>query len=259
MTGLVAQTPFIGRLIEEGSAIVEEAERRGIAIRLMGGVGIRVLLAESLPASFQRPYRDLDIIVRRRQRQEVEKLLSERGWLPATAFNALNGARRLLFEDPASDAQVDVFVESFEMCHTLPLADSLARPGPSLPATDLLMSKLQIVQLNAKDQGDCYALLQSCEVADGDHRSLEPERLSRLTSSDWGLQHTFELNLQRLIRGLDSEPGADTQSVTAAIDALAAAMDRAPKTRAWKVRARIGERKRWYDEPEEVDRSVDGG
>jgi hypothetical protein len=249
------QAPFAGRLVQEGADLYAAAERRGIDVRLMGGVGIRLLLGDGLPPRYDRPYGDLDVIIRRRQRRDVESLLTERGWDPAAAFNALSGGRRLLFHDPASDAQVDVFVESFEMCHALPLADGLDRPGPSLPATDLLLSKLQIVELNAKDRNDCYALLEASDIADGDHRTLEPSRLAELTGADWGLHHTFELNLQRLRDGLQQVPEADSERIMAAVDALAEAMDNAPKTRGWKMRARIGERKRWYEEPEEVNRS----
>lgn len=250
---------FAGRLVEEGQQLCTDAQARGVDVRLMGGVGIRLLLGDRFESPFERPYRDLDIIVRRRQRRDVERLLTHRGWEPATAFNALSGSRRLLFEDPASDAQIDVFVESFEMCHTLPLAESLERPGPTLPATDLLMSKLQIVELNAKDRSDCYALLQSCDVADGDHRALEPGRLTSLTGADWGLHHTFELNFMRLREGLDAVPAVDSAKVIAALDTLTAAMEQAPKSRGWKLRARVGERKRWYEQPEEVDRSSSGG
>lgn len=248
-----------GRLLHEGRQLFVDAQGRSIDLRLMGGVGIRLLLGDRFDASFERSYRDLDILIRRRQRRDVEKLLMARGWEPSTAFNALSGGRRLLFEDPASDAQIDVFVESFEMCHTLPLAESLDRPGPSLPATDLLMSKLQIIELNPKDRSDCYAILQACQIADGDHHALEPTRLTNLTSTDWGLQHTFEINLQRLRDGLDAAPAADSTKITTALDSLTQAMEQAPKTRGWKLRARIGERKRWYEEPEEVDRSPNGG
>jgi hypothetical protein len=253
---LTAGTPFAGRLVQEGQELCAAAKDRGLDVRLMGGVGIRLLLGEDLTPAYDRPYRDLDIIIRRRQRREVATLLTDRGWDPAATFNALGGGRRLLFHDPASEAQIDVFVESFEMCHTLPLTDGLDRPGPSLPATDLLMSKLQIVELNAKDRNDCYALLEACDVADGDHRALEPSRLAGLTGADWGLHHTFELNLQRLRDGLTAVPNADSGRITAAVDALATAMEDTPKTRGWKLRARIGERKRWYEEPEEVDRTA---
>jgi hypothetical protein len=245
--------PFAPRLLEEGQGLVAQADGQGLAVRLMGGIGIRLVIGDRFPDRYARTYGDIDIMVSKRDARAVEELLPARGWDAATAFNALNGARRLLFHDPAGDAQIDVFVESFEMCHSLPFADSLGRPGPTLPATDLLMSKLQIVSLNAKDRSDLYALLMGCDLRDGDHRAIEPERVAALTGRDWGLHHTFELNLGRLREGLAA--GEAPAEVGAPIDALAAAIEQAPKSRAWKLRARIGERKRWYEDPEEVDRT----
>ena len=249
--------PFAERLVDEGQALVEDAAAQGLTVRLMGGIGIRLVVGDRFPARFARPYGDLDIIVRRRDAGGVEQLLAARGWDPATGFNALNGARRLLFHDPAGATQVDVFVDGFEMCHALPLTDGLDRPGPTLPATDLLMSKLQIVALNAKDRSDLYALLLGCGLGDGDHRAIEPGRLAEITRREWGLHHTFEINLARLRQGLSA--GEAPAEVGASIAALATAMEDAPKTRAWKLRARIGERKRWYDDPEEVDRTPEAG
>ncbi|HMJ33017.1 MAG TPA: hypothetical protein VK501_03790 [Baekduia sp.] len=256
-TGPATPEPFAHRLLEESRELVDQAAAQGLAVRLMGGIGIRMVLGDRFPERFARAYGDIDVLVGRRDSRGVEELLAARGWDPATAFNALNGSRRLLFHDPASSAQVDVFVEAFEMCHALPLADGLQRPGPTLPATDLLMSKLQIVSLNAKDRGDLYALLAGCDLRDGDHQAIEPDRLAALSSRDWGLHHTFELNLARLREGLAA--GEAPPEVGPPIAAIAQAMEDTPKTRAWKLRARIGERKRWYDDPEEVDRTTEAG
>jgi hypothetical protein len=256
-TAVEQRTPFAGRLIDEAIDLVAAAEARGLTIRLLGGVGIRLLLGPDFDPAFERPHRDIDAIARRRDGRGVEQLLAERGWEPATAFNALNGSRRLLFHDPLSEAQVDIFVETFEMCHKLPLADRLDEAGPSVSATDLLMTKLQIVELNEKDRSDLYALLRGCPVGPGGPRSIEPPRVADLTSKDWGLHHTFELNLGRLLDGLHAggAPPEDVPTISAAIEAVTTAMDDARKSRGWSMRARIGERKRWYDEPEEVDRS----
>ena len=237
---------FTGRLVEEGAALVEQATGRGFAVRLLGGVGIRVLLGDRLDPALERPYRDIDLLVGRRDARQLEALLAERGWAPAREFNALNGARRLLFHDPHGEAQIDVFVERFEMCHALPLADGLAAPGPSLPATDLLLTKLQIVELNAKDRGDCQALLAGCDIGDG-HRDVDPARIAALTGADWGLHHTIEINLARLREHVPAGPAE-------AVEAIAAAMEAVPKSRSWRMRAKIGERRQWYDDPEEVDR-----
>jgi hypothetical protein len=248
--------PFAGRLVEEAVELVTDAEACGLSVRLIGGVGIRLLLGPQFDPAFERPYRDIDAIVRKRDAAGLERLLEARGWEPAAAFNALNGSRRLLFHDPLSEAQVDVFVEAFEMCHKLRLADRLDQPGPALPATDLLMTKLQIVELNDKDRSDLYALLRGCRIGPGDATAIDPQRVAELTARDWGLHHTFELNLGRLLDGLSAHtaPTEDVAAIGAAIQAVTAAMDAAPKSRGWTMRARIGERKRWYDEPEEVDR-----
>ncbi len=252
MSAMTDTGSFLNRLPAEGQGIVSDAQERGLRVRLLGGIAIRLLLADRFDQAFDRPYRDVDVICGRKDGRGLEELLAARGWAPAAEFNALNGSRRLLFHDPASEAQVDVFVGEFSMCHALPLADSLDRPGPSLPATDLVMTKLQIVELNAKDRSDLYALLSGCDVGDGDPAAIEPARMASLTGRDWGLHHTFELNLARLREGVSS--GEGPASASTAIDALIAAMEAEPKSRAWKMRARIGERKRWYELPEEVDR-----
>jgi hypothetical protein len=244
------------RLLDEGRQLVLEAERRGLAARLLGGIGIRLLLGSRFDPTFDRPLRDIDVIVRRRDARKLEELIAARGWEPARQFNALNGARRLLFADPGTDAKIDVFVEVFEMCHTLPLAGSLDQPGPALPATDLLMTKLQIVELNEKDRDDCYALLCGSPVASDDALGIDPARIARLTAGDWGLHHTFELNLLRLKDHLGTRPlpHEGGNRISAAIDAITDAIAAEPKSRGWRLRARIGERKVWYDQPEEVER-----
>lgn len=250
---------FLDRLGDECTELLQQTAERGLRVRLLGGMAIRMLLGERLHPAFHRQVNDIDVMTTRKDARALEELLASRGWAPEQSFNALNGARRLLFHDPASTAQVDVFVDAFEMCHALPLADRLDAPGPTLPATELLCTKLQIVALNAKDRSDLYALLLGCEVGDGDHLALEPTVLGAMTGRDWGLCHTFELNLAHL-RSAVGEAGVDEAQRALILDRvgrLERALEEAPKSRGWRMRAKIGERKRWYDDPEEVDRSVD--
>jgi len=245
------------RLEDEGRGLIGAATAEGLTVRLMGGMGIRLLLGERYPAALERSYGDLDVLVRKRDARGFEQVAAGRGWQPAVEFNALNGARRMLFHDPESPAQIDVFVDAFEMCHRLPLADGLDRAGPlSLMASDLLMTKLQIVHLNAKDRDDLYALLLGAATATADHERIDPARVAEVTAADWGTHHTFELNLARLEEHAGDSPldDAGRATVTAQLADLRAAMEAAPKSRAWKLRAKIGERRQWYEEPEEVDR-----
>ncbi|HEY5320210.1 MAG TPA: hypothetical protein VIJ76_04965 [Galbitalea sp.] len=245
-------------LVDEARAIMAEVQTRDLSACLIGGIAVRVLIGDNMPPAFERPFADIDILTRRADAKGLGAVLTSRGWVSALEFNALNGARRLLFHRIDGDDHIDVFVDTFAMCHTLPLTDGMTGSDPTLPATELMMTKLQIVELTAKDRNDLYALLTSCPMASGKPAMLDPERISRLTSRDWGLQHTFELNLQRLLKPahMNAIPLDDQDAVKASVVSLLKAIDEAPKSRAWKLRARIGERKRWYEEPEEPARAA---
>lgn len=253
-------TPIEPDIDAEARRLLAEIERTGIGARLIGGMAIRLLAADRLHPAFERPIQDLDFILARRQRPGFNALLVGAGYVPQERFNALHGAHRLLYDDPSHGRQIDVFVESFSMCHELPLAEDIPIQPHTLPAADVLMTKLQIVQLNEKDRRDLYALLYShtvpAKAGGAGAGAIDVERIVALTSNDWGLQHTFELNLARLRSALSDQPltAGQAASVAGRIDALARAIDQAPKSRRWKLRDKVGERKRWYEEPEEVDR-----
>lgn len=255
-------------LLGEACALLDAAEAEGTPLRLLGGVAIRVLLGARIDSRFSREMGDIDFITTRRAAHAVESLLTRHGWEPERQFNALNGARRLLFLGGDRAGKIDVFVERFQMCHALPLAERLPVRGQTLPAAELVMSKLQIVALNTKDRDDLYALLAALEVTDADFATaagadpgepldtIDASRIAALAGADWGLHHTFELNLERL-RASAGEAGLGEELaalVQRRVVALQQALHDAPKSRAWKLRARIGERRRWYEEPEEVER-----
>jgi hypothetical protein len=247
-------------LEREARRLLAAIEEEGIDARLIGGMAILLLAGPRLHPRYAREIQDLDFVITKKHRRGTEQLLTAAGYVPEPHFNALNGARRLLFHDETHGRQIDVFVDRFEMCHVLPLTERLTHRPHTLPAAEVLMTKLQIVQLNAKDRGDLYALLHSHDVADHDEQAINVERITSLTSEDWGLQRTFEINLERLTVALEQEElEEESRNVIARrIQVLAAALDEAPKTRRWRMRAKVGERKRWYEEPEEVDRERDG-
>jgi hypothetical protein len=237
----------------EAERLLTEIAREELAARLIGGMAIRLLAAERLHPAYERPIADLDFILAKRHRREFSALLTRAGYVPEEQFNALYGAKRLLYHDTVNGRQIDVFVEAFSMCHVLPLADRIAARPHTLPPAEILMTKLQIVELNEKDRGDLYALLHSHDVSP---EGIDVERIVALTANDWGLQHTFELNLTRLRDGLAHQPLTpdEASQVAGRIDTLEQALEGAPKSRRWKLRAKVGERKLWYDEPDEVER-----
>ena len=256
-------------LEREALRLLAAASAEGVPLRLLGGMAIRLLLGERLEQPFRREIEDLDFITARRAGPAVERLLAAQGWTPERRFNAVNGRSRLLFQEPSGGRRIDVFVGSFRMCHALPLAERLEVREETLPAAELLLTKLQIVALNPKDRGDLYALLLACEVTEGEETgatgetAIDARRIAAVAAEDWGLQHTIELNLQRLRAGLSELAAEDEAAVLGGeqrerigerLGALEAALEASPKSRGWRMRARVGERRRWYEDPEEIAR-----
>ena len=63
---------------------------------------------------------------------------------------------------------MDVFVSSFRMCHEIPLEKRLSVDEDTVPLAELLLTKLQIIELNEKDVRDTVALLLEHDVTDDD-------------------------------------------------------------------------------------------
>jgi len=251
-----ARDGLLPRTEEEARRIAGAAAERGVTVQALGGVAIYLRCPSASQPPLQRDYKDIDFVSTRAMSQRLTDLLESLGHAPDKRFNALNGGRRLLFWDERNGRQLDVFLDRFEMCHSFDLRKRLAVDplAPTLPLADLLLTKMQIVEINQKDMGDLAALLQDHSLTE-DESGINVAHITSLTRSDWGLQHTLEKNVQRML-----EPDTIQHLMTATprydlagqLRSLAAAMDAAPKSTSWKLRARIGERKRWYELPEEA-------
>ncbi len=242
-------------IVDEGRRLVDLAQSQGTALALLGGVAVR-LRASDVPPALDRQYKDIDFAVPKGGGREADRLLRESGYEPEPSFNAMNGNERLLFHDLQHGRQVDVFIGSFRMCHVIPLTERLSAGDATVPLAELLLTKLQIVQLNEKDVRDTVLLFHGHDVADGDGDAVNGARIAELCAGDWGLWRTITANLQRcgeLVGDYDL-PDADRSRIAARLTALLERIGAEPKSRGWKMRARIGERKRWYELPEEVER-----
>jgi hypothetical protein len=241
-------------VVEEGRRLLALARGPDVPIRLLGGVAIRLRAPEPLPAALDREYKDIDLVTSRRGAARADELLREAGYAPHVSFNALHGKERMLFFDDHHGRQVDVFVGAFSMSHRIPLADRIETDPVSVPLAELLLTKLQIAELNEKDVRDALALLHGHPVASRDGDAVNGARIASLCCSDWGLWRTITGNLGTALEHVDRyELGqAERDRIADRGRAVLELIEDAPKSRAWKLRARIGERKRWYEIPEEV-------
>ena len=241
-------------IVDEGRRVLTQAEEGGVTLRLLGGVAVVLRASNGLPEPFVRAYEDLDFATSRGAAKACASLLQELGYEPSVQFNALHGHERLLFFDEQHGRKADVFVGRFRMSHLVPLEERLALEPLTVPLAELLLTKLQIAELNEKDVRDSLALLHGHPVAEGDGDAVNGARVAEVLSDDWGLWRTFtgNLNVCREHLALYDLADEEQQLVAERIDALVQRIEAEPKSRAWRLRARIGERKRWYETPEEV-------
>jgi hypothetical protein len=218
-------------------------------VRLLGGVAVNVR-SRGLPPALTRQYKDLDFATAKKSAGDLQKLLRDLGYEPHVGFNAMNGRERLLFYDNRNGRQMDVFVSSFRMCHEIPLEDRLRVDEDTVPLAELLLTKLQIVELNEKDVRDTVALLLEHEVIDDD-TGVNSWQVSTLCAEDWGLWRTITRNLEEL-RSRAGAYDVDHDLVADRVSLLLERIEAMPKSRSWRMRAKVGERKRWYQLPEEV-------
>lgn len=250
--------------LREALRLIALADACDLSLRLMGGLAFHARAPE-WTARIARERRDIDLATSARSRKGVAALLVDSGYVPDRQYNALYGHKQLYFVDPRFDRPVDVLVDRLEMCHTIDFGGRLGLDHPTLPLADLLLSKLQIVRINRKDVLDALIVLAEHPLAGDDRDGISVPRIVAHTSSDWGWWRTVTGNLGKLRLFHEVEVGPQDLDVgrpsrfdpRAQIDALGSAIDAAPKTTRWKLRARIGDRMPWYEEPEEVGHGRD--
>jgi hypothetical protein len=252
-----------GRLIyddvfDEAVRLLTAAQEAGVRVRALGGMAIVLHVGDLLHPAFRREIRDIDLATPKRDGRRVSEFLTHQGYEPNKTFNAMHGARRLLFYDEPNGRQIDVFVGTFEMCHQLPLEQRLELEPLTLPLAELVLTKLQIVKLNRKDAYDLYSVFLTHEVADHDGEAINATWIGELCGRDWGLYRTVQLNLERLRSDLfvpELSP-PELETIRERVQQLEQGIERAPKSGKWKMRARVGDRVRWYEDPEEIEKGA---
>jgi hypothetical protein len=238
-------------VIAEGERIAAAAKDARIPLKLVGGAAVNLHSPSARRPPLKRKYGDLDFVAPAKQRPAVQKLFESLGYEGEARFNLLNGHQRLLYLDGVNGRQVDIFIDRMKMCHVIELGGRLAHDGPTLTPVDLLISKLQVYEVNMKDLVDSIALLLDHPVADHDDDAINSKYLARLTGEDWGLYRTLQLNTEK-VRSAARELAVDAGVINQRLDAIWATIEAQPKSMKWKLRSRVGDRMSWYELPEEV-------
>jgi len=253
-------------MIADARRIIDAAREQGIVLRLIGGLAVR-FHCETLDFC-ERDHGDIDLVGHRRDANRLATLFAGLGLEENVHVRLATGGRQLQFAREGRhrkewarygqhyDDHVDVFLDTFKMDHAIDLTDRLDPEGYTITVSDVLLTKLQMANLNEKDERDIFTLLQDLELGTADDPgAVDVPYLARLCARDWGLFHDVESNLAFLRARLDVYDlgPAERDRVRTNLARLEGAIQAEPKSRAWRLRARVGTRRPWHDTVEEQD------
>lgn len=247
----MSETELLSDAVEEAQRVIDTADDRGLTVRLIGGTAINKHTPSAREEPFKRGYRDVDFVGTRSEEDDIVDLMTDLGYEENERFNTMRRFR-LEFTDPVNERKADYILDRFDFCHQWDLHDRLELDHPTVPIEDLLLSKLQIVEVSDRDVRDILAMLTDHPVSeDDDTEAIDPSYVAQLCRKDWGLCKTVTMSLDRVDDYVDNNQlPVDEETIKTRIDALQSAIEDSPKSLRWKLRSVIGERKQWYKRPE---------
>ncbi len=247
----------LGAIESEVAGIISAAAGESVLLRVLGSIGIALQAptAVALLAEPGRTYADLDLAAYRHDARVLSRVVTGLGYVEDREISIASEGHRAIFDRPDGRFHIDVFFDRLEFCHAIPLAGRLEAVGPTIPPAELLLSKLQIVLINQRDLIDATALLLDRPLGAGSDDAIDLDRIARSCADEWGLWRTVTMNLEKVASITASLPtlGPDRRAhVVAAAATIKTRIDDAPKPLAWRMRARIGDRRQWWTDVDEV-------
>lgn len=251
-------TVTVEEFLSQALMILEKAEASGIHLRLLGSIAFRVHCPKNVQIldQMQRELTDIDFVGLSQERKKYQSFMLASGYEVDKGLLVATEGSRFFFKNPQTGLGVDIFVDKLEFCHTVWLKDRLELDKPTITLVDLLMEKMQIVEINPKDLKDTAVLLLEHELGEGDRDKIDVKYLTKIMSDDWGFYYTLSTNLGKCRQFLnESNILSDNQKVIVEhrIEGIIKALEESPKSMRWKMRAKIGTRMPWYQKVAEKE------
>jgi len=237
--------------------ILNASSQAGLILRVIGSLAFQMHCPRHgyLQQAMGRAYTDIDFAAYRKQTKEISVLMAGLGYAEDREVFIVSEGDRSIFNNPGTGLHVDVFYEKLDFCHVISWNGRLEVDEPTIPLAELVLEKMQIVKINEKDVIDTIMLLIEHPLGGSDHETINIERIAYLCAQDWGLWRTTTMNLNKvkqLALGYPQLTDEQKQHVSVQVDAALQRIEKESKSLAWRLRARVGDRVKWYKEVDEV-------
>jgi hypothetical protein len=246
-----------GKFENELKRIVEASNNAGLMLRVIGSLAFQMHCPKYgyLQAAMGRAYTDIDFAAYRKQTKEIRSLMAGLGYAENREVSIISEGSRSIYENHHNKLHIDVFFDKLDFCHVISWEGRLEVDKPTIPLSELLLEKMQIVKINEKDVVDTIMLLLEHPLGNSDQETINMAYVAKLCANDWGLWRTTTMNLDkvgRLAVGYSQLEEQQKLQVVAQVKKAMETIDAEPKSMAWRIRARVGDRVKWYKEVDEV-------
>ncbi len=237
--------------------ILKASSEASIILRVIGSLAFQLHCPNFgyLQAALGRAYTDIDFAAYSRQSKEVRSLMAHLGYTENREVFIVSEGDRAIYENPTIGIHTDVFFEKLSFSHIIYWNNRLEIDNPTIPLAELLLEKMQIVKINEKDVIDTIMLLLEHPLGDKDQEIINIKYIAGLCSADWGLWRTTTMNLDKvrqLAQGYTQLTPEQKAKIDSQVKNALARIDQEPKSLAWRLRSRVGERVKWYRDVDEV-------
>lgn len=245
------------RFENELKRIIAASEEAGVLLRVIGSLAFQMHCPQYgyLQQAMGRAYTDIDFAAYRKQAQEIKAMMAGLGYVEDREVFIVSNGERSIFYLQGSDLHIDIFFDKLDFSHVISWNGRLEVDSPTIPLAELLLEKMQIVQINEKDIIDTIMLLLEHPFESGDEETINIKLVAELCSKDWGLWRTTTMNLEKvkLMAGQYPQLTEEQQAYVASqVDQALDKIEAEPKSMAWRLRSRVGDRVQWYKDVDEV-------
>ena len=238
--------------------ILKASSDSGIIMRVIGSLAFQMHCPKFgyLQAAMGRAYTDIDFAAYHKQTKEIQILMSGLGYKENREVFIVSEGDRAIYERAEIGIHLDVFYEKLAFSHVIYWNNRLEIDNPSIPLAEMLLEKMQIVQINEKDIIDTIMILLEHPLGDKDYETINIKYVAGLCSNDWGLWRTTTMNLDKVHKiadGYTQLTAEQKEKIDSQVKISLASIEREPKSLAWRLRARVGDRVKWYRDVDEVE------
>ena len=256
--------------VDESLRILRAASEAKVALKMLGGLAIKVHslneneFANRLGRSAEKgqEYSDIDFATYYKSREGVRKVMESLGYSKRPSTMSTSASQRQIYFHPKGWFYIDAFWDKLKAAnHPINFRNRLGLDPVSIPLSDLLLEKLQIVSFSKKDMLDTLLLLKAHAVAQKEEpETISTDRVAHVLSRDWGFWYTVTTNLRgtgEYVKEMSVLTAQEASDLSSKVEKLLQAIDSVHKSLRWKLRAIVGPRRRWYN-PVETEETVGG-